>query len=50
MLNSQTNPDSIQEMSTPDTMTLEEFLENDLEGYEYVKGISADVTPINDTW
>ena len=22
----------------PDTMTLEEFLENDLEGYEYVKG------------
>ncbi|MDE0426672.1 MAG: Uma2 family endonuclease [Candidatus Poribacteria bacterium] len=38
MLNSQTNPDSIQEMPTADTMTLEEFLENDLEGYEYVKG------------
>jgi len=38
MLNSQTNPDPTQEMPTPNTMTLEEFLENDLEGYEYVKG------------
>ncbi|MDE0681906.1 MAG: Uma2 family endonuclease [Candidatus Poribacteria bacterium] len=38
MLNSQTTPESIQEISVPDTMTLEEFLENDLEGYEYVKG------------
>ena len=45
MLNSQTNPDSIQEMSTPDTMTLEEFLENDLEGYEYVKGELVPMSP-----
>ena len=32
MLNLQTTPESIQEISVPDTMTLEEFLENDLEG------------------
>ena len=38
MLNSQMNPESIQEIPVPDTMTLEEFLENDLEGYEYIKG------------
>ena len=38
MLNSQTNPESIQEIPTPLTMTQEEFLENDLEGYEYIKG------------
>ena len=38
MLNSQTNPESIQEIPTPLTMTQEEFLENDLEGYEHIKG------------
>ena len=38
MSNSQTNPESMQDISVPNTMTLEEFLENDLEGYEYVKG------------
>ena len=38
MHNSQTNPESIQEGPVPCTMTLEEFLENDLEGYEYIKG------------
>ncbi len=38
MLNTQTTAESIQEIPAPDTMTLEEFLENDLEGYEYVKG------------
>ena len=36
MLNSQT---------TPDAMTLEEFLENDLEGYEYVKGELVPMPP-----
>ncbi len=44
MHNSQTHPDSVQDISmkkgTPQvTMTMEEFLENDLEGYEYVKGV-----------
>ena len=38
MLNSQANPESVQEMLPHGTMTMEEFLENDLEGYEYVKG------------
>ena len=38
MHNSQTNPESIQEIPVPRPMTLEEFLERDLEGYEYVKG------------
>ena len=38
MHNSQNNPESIQEVPAPDTMTLQEFLENDLEGYEYIKG------------
>lgn len=38
MQNSQTNPESVQEISPRSTMTMEEFLENDLEGYEYVKG------------
>ena len=45
MLNSQTNPESIQEIPAPDTMTLEEFLENDLEGYEYVKGELVAMSP-----
>ena len=38
MLNSQTNPEFTQDISVPHKMTLKEFLENDLEGYEYVKG------------
>jgi len=38
MLNLQTYPESIQEMPAQRPMTMEEFLENDLEGYEYVKG------------
>ena len=39
MLNSQTAPESIQKVpADKNTITLEEFLENDLEGYEYVKG------------
>ena len=45
MLNSQTTPESVQEIPTPDTMTLEEFLENDLEGYEYVKGELVPMSP-----
>lgn len=45
MRNSQTNPESIQDISAPDTMTLEEFLENDLEGYEYVKGELVPMPP-----
>ena len=39
MLNSQTNPESIHDSTAHgDPITLEEFLENDFEGYEYVKG------------
>ena len=38
MYNSQTNPESVKEMLPHGTMTMAEFLENDLEGYEYVKG------------
>ena len=38
MLNSQANLESLQETLPHGTMTMEEFLENDLEGYEYVKG------------
>lgn len=46
MLNSQTNPESTQEVSTHRTpMTLEEFLENDVEGYEYVKGELVPMSP-----
>ena len=45
MLNTQTTPESIQETPAPDTMTLEEFLENDLEGYEYVKGELVPIPP-----
>ena len=46
MLNSHTNPESIQD-STPDgnSITLEEFLENDFEGYEYVKGELVPMPP-----
>ena len=45
MLNTQTTPEAIQEIPAPDTMTLEEFLENDLEGYEYVKGELVQMAP-----
>ena len=45
MPHSQTNPESIQEIPVPDTMTLEEFLENDLEGYEYVQGELVPMPP-----
>ena len=45
MPHSQTNPESIQDVSALDTMTLEEFLENDLEGYEYVKGELVPMPP-----
>ncbi len=45
MPHSQTNPESIQDISVPDTMSLEEFLENDLEGYEYVKGELVPMPP-----
>ena len=45
MLNTQTTPEPIQEIPVPDTMTLEEFLENDLEGYEYVKGKLVPMPP-----
>ena len=45
MINSQINPDSIQESPAPSKMTLEEFLENDLEGYEYVKGELVPMSP-----
>ena len=46
MLNSQTNSESIQD-STPDgkPITPEEFLENDFEGYEYVKGELVPMAP-----
>ena len=45
MINPQTDPESIQKIPAPDTMTLEEFLENDLEGYEYVKGELVPMSP-----
>ena len=45
MLNTQTTREAIQEIPAPDTMTLEEFLENDLEGYEYVKGELVPMPP-----
>ena len=45
MPNSQTNPESVQEIPAPEAMTLEEFLENDLEGYEYVKGELVPMSP-----
>lgn len=38
MSNSQANPEYAQKMLPHGTMTMAEFLENDLEGYEYVKG------------
>lgn len=38
MLNTHTNPESVQELPPHNTMTMEEFLENDIEGYEYIKG------------
>ena len=45
MLNTQTTREVIQEIPVPDPMTLEEFLENDLEGYEYVKGELVPMPP-----
>ena len=45
MLNSQTNAESVQEILPRGTMTMEEFLENDLEGYEYVKGELVPIPP-----
>ena len=46
MLNSQTNPESIQKSTTNRRpMTLEEFLENDFEGYEYIKGELVRMSP-----
>lgn len=46
MLNSQTNPEFTQEVPAHRTlMTLEEFLENDVEGYEYVKGELVPMSP-----
>ena len=45
MLRTQATPESIQEIPAPDTMTLEEFLENDVEGYEYVKGELVPMSP-----
>ena len=46
MLNSQTAPESIQKVpADKNTITLEEFLENDLEGYEYVKGELVPMSP-----
>ena len=38
MPNSRTNSESVQDRPVPHTMTLEAFLENDFEGYEYIKG------------
>ena len=38
MSNTQVNPESAQEILPHRTMTMTEFLEDDLEGYEYVKG------------
>ena len=46
MLKSQTDPESTQEVPAHRTpMTLEEFLENDVEGYEYVKGELVPMSP-----
>ena len=45
MLNTQTTPEATQEIPVPNTMTLEEFLENDLDGYEYVKGELVPMPP-----
>lgn len=46
MLNSQTSPESVQEVpASKNTITLEEFLENDVEGYEYVKDELVPMSP-----
>ncbi len=45
MLNSQTNTEPTQDTPALHTMTLEEFLENDLEGYEYVNGELVPMPP-----
>lgn len=38
MLHSEMIPEPIQDMPSPSKMTMEDFLENDIEGYEYIKG------------
>ena len=45
MHNLQIAHESIQVIPAPATMTLEAFLENDLEGYEYVKGELVQMPP-----
>lgn len=46
MINSQADPESVQEIPAHrNPMTLEEFLENDLEGYEYIKGELVPIHP-----
>ena len=45
MFNSQTNPEPTQDIPTRHTMTIEEFLENDFEGYEYIKGELVPMSP-----
>ena len=45
MLNSQVTPQTIQKTPESAPMTLEEFLENDLEGYEYIKGELVQMSP-----
>ena len=45
MINSQADPKSIQENPASHAITLEEFLENDLEGYEYIKGELVPMAP-----
>ena len=49
MQKSQMHPESVQEISPKVTMTMEAFLENDLEGYEYVKGVLVPVV-FNTNW
>ena len=45
MHNPQTNPEASQEVPAPRPVTLEDFLENDFEGYEYVKGELVSMAP-----
>jgi len=46
MLSSQTNPESVQEIPAHKTkITLDEFLENDFERYEYVRGELVPMSP-----
>ena len=45
MLDPQINPESVQELPSHSPMTMAEFLENDFEGYEYVKGELVQMAP-----